>query len=59
MNNTDKSGVILKFWHEIEQDKSFKESDYIERGNETFDEYCQILLEYIILNFLNMLKKMY
>lgn len=53
MNNTDKSGVILKFWQEIEQDKSFKDIDHIERGDESFYEYCQLLLEHIILNFPN------
>lgn len=54
MHIADKSGVILKFWNEIEQDKSFKESDYLERNdNESFDEYCQRGLEVIILKFSN------
>jgi len=54
MNNTDKSGVILKFWNEIEQAKSFKESDFLARNNnESFDEYCQRVLENIILKHSN------
>lgn len=48
----DKLGVILKFWNQIEQSKSFKHSDHIERKeNESFDEYCQYLLENIIIKF--------
>jgi len=54
MNNTDKSGVILKFWNGIEQDKSFKETDDLEQNdNESFDDYCQRILEDIILKFSN------
>jgi|GEM_PF-1180365 len=50
MNNTDKSGVILKFWNEIEQSKTFKEDDYLERNDsESFDEYMQRCLEDTIL----------
>ena len=50
MNNTNKSGVILKYWNKIEQSKSFQESDYLERNDtESFDEYCQRVLENIIL----------
>lgn len=54
MNNTDKSGVILKFWNKIEQTKVFKESDYLDReNNESFYEYSQRLLENVILKFSN------
>jgi len=52
MNNTDKSGVILKFWTQIKENKVFKESDYIEqKDNETFEKLLQRKLEYIIENF--------
>lgn len=52
MNNTDKSGVILKFWDEIEKSKSFTDDDYLERErDESFDEYCQRLLESAVLKF--------
>ena len=52
MNNTDKSGVILKFWNQIKDSKAFKEEDYLERDdNESVDEFCQRVLEYIIEKF--------
>jgi DNA-binding XRE family transcriptional regulator len=52
MNITDKSGVILKFWNQIEQSKSFKESDYLEReDNESFNQFCQRVLKDIIIKF--------
>ena len=52
MNNTDKSGVILKFWNEIEQDRSFQENDRLEQNdNESSDKYAQRVLEVIILKF--------
>jgi hypothetical protein len=52
MNIADKSGVILKFWNQIEQSKLFKESDYLEReDNESFNEFCQRVLKDIILRF--------
>jgi DNA-binding transcriptional regulator YiaG len=54
MNNTDKSGVILKFWNEIENSRTFNTNDYIEqRVNESFEEQCQRMLETIILNYSN------
>lgn len=52
MNSTNKSGVILKFWNEIELSKAFKESDYLERNDiESFDDFCQRILEDIILKY--------
>ena len=52
MYNTNKSGVILKFWNQIEHSKVFKESDYIDSNdNESFEQLCERRLLYIIENF--------
>jgi DNA-binding transcriptional regulator YiaG len=54
MNNTDKSGVILKFWNQITESRKFNEDDILERNsNETFIAYTERILETIILKYAN------
>ena len=54
MNNTDKSGVILKFWNQITESKKFNEDDILEKNsNETLVAYTERILETIILNYAN------
>lgn len=53
MNIDDKSGVILKHLQILEEKDVFAEDEYIERGYEDFDDYCQRALEEIVLKFSN------
>jgi hypothetical protein len=52
MHISDKSGVILRFWDEIERSKFFKKENCLEsHNNEAEDRYYQRALETIILNY--------
>ena len=52
MHISDKSGVILRFWTDIEDSKCFNESDRLEAiDNESDDKFYQRVLETIILNY--------
>lgn len=54
MNNTDKSGVIFKYWEQIKDTKDFKDHHWKEVDNEEFhNNLSQNALEYIIENFSN------
>lgn len=52
MNINDKSGVILKYLTLLQHHNVFSEKNYISRNNdEQFVNYCQRVLEELILNF--------
>jgi DNA-binding transcriptional regulator YiaG len=52
MNSADKSGVILKFWTQIEESRFFNEEDCLAQDErESFDNYYLRILEQIILKY--------
>ena len=54
MNNTDKSGVIFKFWNQIKESKKLNENDILEsNSNEIITSSTKRILETIILKYAN------